>query len=122
MTPKTLLTFIERIHNEYANQNGLILAAEEVEYILDGLRMLMAQEREAIIPNTPNTPLKVGDKVRKRGGDYSFPGVVIGVMGKQSPPGAIRYAVESTSPETKGMIHIYSLQNLELRDGDNELD
>lgn len=52
------------------------------------------------------TEFKKGDKVEKVGGDYTFPGTVIGVSQKLS--GAIRYDVE----DDRGAIHIYSEKNL----------
>jgi len=47
-----------------------------------------------------------GDKVRKVGGDYRFPGTVVAVFQKLS--GAIRYVVE----DDRGVLHIFSERNL----------
>lgn len=51
--------------------------------------------------------LKLGDKVKKIGGDYQFEGIIISVFNKLS--GKIRYVVE----DDRGVCHIYSAKNLE---------
>lgn len=45
---------------------------------------------------------KVGDKVEKVGGDYTFVGYVVAVFAKIS--GAIRLVVE----DDRGVLHVYS--------------
>ena len=45
---------------------------------------------------------KVGDKVEKIGGDYTFVGYVVAVFAKLS--GAIRFVVE----DDRGVLHVYS--------------
>lgn len=51
---------------------------------------------------------KVGDKVEKVGGDYTFTGVVVAAFQKLS--GAERYVVE----DDRGVLHVYSEKNLRL--------
>ena len=53
---------------------------------------------------------EVGDKVSKVGGDYRFDGVVVAVFTKLDAK-ALRYVVE----DDRGVLHIYSTKNLELR-------
>lgn len=55
------------------------------------------------------TEYQVGDNVSKVGGDYRFDGVVVAVFNKLS--GVRRYVVE----DDRGVLHIYSAKNLELR-------
>lgn len=57
--------------------------------------------------DTDGNPLAVGDKVTKIGGDYSYPGQVVSIF-KKLEDGPVRVVVESTSPETKGMLHIFT--------------
>lgn len=52
---------------------------------------------------------KVGDKVEKVGGDYSFVGVVVSVFQKLS--GAVRLVVE----DDRGVLHVYSEKNLRMK-------
>jgi|APGre2960657404_1045060.scaffolds.fasta_scaffold211464_2 hypothetical protein len=52
---------------------------------------------------------KVGDKVSKVGGDYTFEGTVVAVFTKLS--GAIRLVVE----DDRGVLHVYSEKNLTAR-------
>lgn len=54
------------------------------------------------------TKYKIGDNVRKIGGDYSFEGYVVSAFYKLS--GKSRYVVE----DDRGILHIYSDKNLEL--------
>jgi len=49
-----------------------------------------------------NCTYKVGDKVKKVGGDYTFEGVVVSVFEKLS--GAVRLVVE----DDRGVLHVYS--------------
>jgi hypothetical protein len=49
-----------------------------------------------------NCLYKVGDKVKKVGGDYTFEGVVVAVFEKLS--GAVRLVVE----DDRGVLHVYS--------------
>jgi hypothetical protein len=49
---------------------------------------------------------KVGDHVRKVGGDYTFDGVVVSKFSKTS--GKVRYVVENA----QGILHIFSEANL----------
>ena len=49
---------------------------------------------------------KIGDKVEKTGGDYTFVGIVVSVFQKLS--GQIRLVVE----DDRGILHIYSEKNL----------
>jgi hypothetical protein len=51
---------------------------------------------------------KVGDKVYKRGGDYTFIGVVVASFTKLS--NKQRYVVE----DDRGILHIFGPTNLEL--------
>jgi hypothetical protein len=51
---------------------------------------------------------KVGDKVEKVGGDYTFVGHVVAVFPKLS--GAIRLVVE----DDRGVLHVYSQKILRL--------
>ena len=53
---------------------------------------------------------KVGDKVEKVGGDYTFVGTVVSVFEKLS--GAVRFVVE----DDRGVLHVYSEKNLKLTD------
>lgn len=53
--------------------------------------------------------IKVGDKVQKVGGDYTFEGTVAAVFPKVKNPIAIRVVVE----DDRGILHIYSPKNLE---------
>lgn len=46
--------------------------------------------------------LKVGDKVEKIGGDYTFVGIIVSVFKKLS--GKIRLVVE----DDRGVLHVYS--------------
>ncbi len=57
-----------------------------------------------------NTAFKVGDKVRKVGGDYTLEGVVVAAFRKTS--GKERYVVEADVPA--GLLHICSAENLKL--------
>ena len=52
---------------------------------------------------------KVGDKVEKVGGDYTFIGVVVSVFQKLS--GAVRLVVE----DDRGVLHVYSEKNLRMK-------
>jgi hypothetical protein len=52
---------------------------------------------------------KIGDRVRKVGGDYRFPSEIRCRFRKAS--GAIRYVAE----DDRGILHIFSASNLELR-------
>jgi len=52
---------------------------------------------------------KVGDKVEKVGGDYTFVGVVVSVFQKLS--GAVRLVVE----DDRGVLHVYSEKNLRMK-------
>lgn len=49
-----------------------------------------------------NMTFKVGDKVEKVGGDYTFVGIVVAVFEKLS--GVIRLVVE----DDRGVLHVYS--------------
>jgi hypothetical protein len=53
-----------------------------------------------------NCIYKVGDKVEKVGGDYTFKGTVVSVFEKLS--GAVRLVVE----DDRGVLHVYSEKNL----------
>lgn len=53
---------------------------------------------------------KVGDLVKKVGGDYRFDGTVVAKFTKLS--GAVRFVVE----DDRGVLHVYSEKNLEIRD------
>ena len=59
---------------------------------------------------TPSA-FEVGDRVEKRRG-YKYPGVVVAVFTKLD--GQTRYVVESTVFETRGMLHIFSFDQLIL--------
>jgi hypothetical protein len=52
---------------------------------------------------------KVGDRVEKVGGDYTFEGVVVAAFCKLS--GAERYVVE----DDRGVLHVYGEKNLRCR-------
>lgn len=52
---------------------------------------------------------KVGDKVEKVGGDYTFVGIVVSVFQKLS--GAVRLVVE----DDRGVLHVYSEKNLRMK-------
>lgn len=52
------------------------------------------------------TQLKIGTKVEKVGGDYTFAGVVVAAFVKLG--GQLRYVVE----DDRGVLHIYSGKNL----------
>lgn len=52
--------------------------------------------------------MKIGDKVKKVTGDYSFEGAVVSVFEKLS--GKVRVVVE----DDRGILHIFSENNLEL--------
>jgi hypothetical protein len=54
---------------------------------------------------------KIGDKVKKVGGDYTFEGIVVAVFPKLS--GAIRLVVE----DDRGVLHVYSEKILAYIDG-----
>ena len=51
---------------------------------------------------------KVGDKVRKTGGDYTFEGIVVAAFKKLS--GVDRYVVE----DDRGVLHVYSAKILQM--------
>lgn len=53
---------------------------------------------------------KIGDKVKKVGGDYTFVGIVVAVFEKLS--GVIRLVVE----DDRGVLHVYSEKILRLVD------
>lgn len=53
--------------------------------------------------------LRIGQPVRKVGGDYKFDGVVVSVFWKLG--GAVRFVVE----DDRGILHIFSEKNLEAR-------
>lgn len=54
---------------------------------------------------------KVGDKVKKEGGDYKFYGTVVCVFTKLS--GSVRYVVENAD----GIVHIFNTANLQYWEG-----
>lgn len=54
--------------------------------------------------------LNIGTRVRKTSG-YPFPGIVIGVC--TTTAGLTRYVVEATGEDYKGMLHIFSPEQLE---------
>ena len=54
--------------------------------------------------------IKVGDKVKKVGGDYKYEGIVVAVIVKLSK--RIRYVVE----DDKGMLFIFNNKSLEKND------
>lgn len=51
-------------------------------------------------------------RVRKRNG-YRFPGIVVSVF--WTTTGKVRYVVEADSDDFKGMLHIFSNNDLESR-------
>jgi len=51
----------------------------------------------------------VGQCVQKRSG-YRYPGVVIGICATRA--GAVRYVVEADHPSFRGMLHIFSGEQL----------
>ena len=53
---------------------------------------------------------RVGNKVKKVGGDYTFEGIVVAAFLKLS--GVSRYVVE----DDRGILHVYSGKNLAIRD------
>lgn len=54
--------------------------------------------------------MNIGTRVRKTSG-YPFPGIVIGVC--TTTAGLTRYVVEATGEDYKGMLHIFSPEQLE---------
>lgn len=52
--------------------------------------------------------MKIGDRVEKVGGDYTFVGVIVADFLKLS--GARRFVVE----DDRGVLHVYSEKNLKL--------
>lgn len=60
--------------------------------------------------------LCVGDTVRKVQG-YAFPGIVVACFAKLN--GGVRYVVESTSPDTQGLLHVFNENQLE-KVGEND--
>lgn len=50
--------------------------------------------------------MKIGSKVKKIGGDYSFDGIIVSKFNKLS--GQERFVVE----DDRGVLHIYSEKNL----------
>lgn len=58
---------------------------------------------------------KVGDLVRKHS-DYLFPGTVVSVFSTRS--GATRYVVEADHPEFAGLLHIFTEDQLVLREAE----
>jgi hypothetical protein len=54
-----------------------------------------------------------GDKVQKRTG-YAYPGIVLTRF--RTILGLWRYVVEADDPDFKGMLHIFSADQLELRE------
>ena len=56
--------------------------------------------------------MRVGDKVLKIKG-YQYPGIIVAKF-KKLDSTTERLVVESTSPDTKGMLHIFSKKNLQL--------
>lgn len=59
---------------------------------------------------------KVGDRVRKVGGDARFEGVVVAAFRKLG--GLVRYVVE----DARGLLMIYSAANLEMERGPDVID
>ncbi len=53
--------------------------------------------------------MKVGQRVKKIGGEYELEGTIVAVFQKLS--GTTRYVVEADVP--KGLLHIYGPSNLE---------
>lgn len=53
--------------------------------------------------------IKEADKVKKVGGDYTYEGIIVGVIHKRS--GKIRYVVE----DDRGMLFIFNENSLEKR-------
>ena len=62
------------------------------------------------LPDRPMNEFFVGDKVRKAKG-YKYPGVVVSWF--ETLAGEIRYVVEATGEEYKGMLHIFNGDQLE---------
>ena len=52
---------------------------------------------------------KIGDKVKKVGGDYTFEGIIVAVFKKLS--GKIRIVIE----DDRGILHIFSETNIQFR-------
>lgn len=69
------------------------------------------------IVDTDEGQLFLNQLVEKCTGDYRFPGIVKSVF--KTEKGHTRYVVESTSPDTLGMLHIFSRANLKPREPDN---
>jgi len=63
--------------------------------------------------------LELGDSVMKIGGDYNYPGEVVAIFTKahrpEGAPPVVRVVVQSTSPGTTGMLHIFSPGQLRKR-------
>lgn len=55
-----------------------------------------------------STEFKVGQRVKKFGGEYELEGTVVAAFSKLS--GVERYVVEADTP--KGLLHIYGPNNL----------
>lgn len=59
-------------------------------------------------------PLRIGDPVRRVSGTYPFPGQIVSIFTKLD--GTEMLVVESTSPDTRGMLHIYSPRQFTLQE------
>jgi hypothetical protein len=59
--------------------------------------------------------MNVGDRVLKKKG-YKYPGTIVAKF-KKLDDETVRFVVESTSPGTEGMLHIFSEDNLVIWQG-----
>jgi hypothetical protein len=65
--------------------------------------------------NIMNSVFQLNDLVSKVGGDYTFDGTVVAVFTKLS--GVVRLVVE----DDRGVLHVYSEQNLKLKTNDKSI-
>jgi hypothetical protein len=49
-------------------------------------------------------------EVEKHTGEYAYPGIIVSIF--RTSRGSIRFVVESTSPGTEGMLHIFNAEQL----------
>lgn len=61
-----------------------------------------------------NTSFRIGDRVEKIAGDYTFEGKVVAVFPKLS--GVVRYVVENQA----GILMIYNFKQLKLTEPDSD--
>ncbi len=114
-------SYAHMLHTKYLRMRNIIEGNQKTNFeALDDTLMDMAvyacmfaaylkNKKQEVNMSNENT-FKVGDKVSKVGGDYTFDGTVVSIFPKLS--NAIRVVVE----DDRGVLHVYSCKNLKLRD------